>query len=929
MESVDAPGVQAGSADILIGRDSEQADIAGLLEAAERSRSGVRVLWGGTGVGKSALLEYGVRRAAEPFRVLHVNGVEPESDLAFAALHQLLQPVLSYLDRIPVVQRQALEVALGVAPGVADNKFVIALGVLNLLAEAAADGPLLCVIDDAHCVDHASSEALAFAARRLGAEGIVMLFAVDEDAAGSFPGRDLPGLRIAGLSAREAELLLERRFGDRLPREVRQAVVVSAGGNPLVLVEVPDALSPEQLAGRAPLPQPMPMGRDLEAVLLARARRLTAPAQLLLLVTAAESSGEADVIMAAAQSLGIPASALMEAEASGLVNSRGTMLAFRHPALRSALYQGAGLPERHAAHRALAGVLQGDQQAERRAWHRAALVLYPDDEVADDLERAAERANARSGFLEASRALRRSAEVTSADGPRSRRLVRAARAAWNAGHPDEASALLRVAEGDVDEASVAEMRSVQGDIAVSCGIPRKGAALLMEGAARVLATEPLKAVEMLFDAALCANFAGDLTLLREIVGEVSALPAVREEPYASLVALLAAVAELLDGQDPAARDRLRGPLDRLADVADPRWLVWAGAAASLAGDQQSDDRFRSRAEAIARRSMAVGSLAMVLARNAWSDLLNHGRVGAASHEAQEGLGLALEARLTNHACLHRSILAWVAAVRGERDQCLAYADLASRIAMEHELPAHGSTANWAVGLLHLGEGRWEEAATRLEHVASAPPGTGHPYVAMRTLPDLVEAAVHVGRVDVARAAADRYGDYAQGAIQNPLGALALRCRALVADEPERREELLSGALALHEHDERTFDRARTWLLLGEHLRRERRRSEARVPLGHSLDAFEQLGAASWAQRARRELRATGQSVRRRERVTDQILTWQEQQVVQLVSTGATNKEVAAQLFLSPRTVEYHLRKVFTKLDITSRTELVRVQAQHW
>ena len=926
MEALDALQVETGRRDTLIGREFERAVISRLVDAAQHSRSGALVLRGENGVGKSALVDFFVERATD-MRVLHVVGVEPESGLAFAALHQLLRPVLPCIDRIPAVQADALKVALGLAQGVAENKFVIALGVLSVLAEAAADGPVLCVIDDAHSIDHASAEALAFAARRLEAEGIVMLFTVREDAADSFPGFDLPELPIRGLTPGDAELLLAQRFGDRLPLEIRQALVESAQGNPLVLLEAPDALSPAQRSGRAALPEPMPMGRSLEDVLLARVRRLTAPAQLLLLLTAAESSGEADVIMPAAVQLGIPSAALVEAQAAGLLRSEGLLLRFRHPALRAAIYQGAGLPERHTAHRALASALQGSQHAERRVWHRAAVAAPPDDGIADDLEVAAERASARSGFMAASRALRRAAELTSEEGLRSRRRVAAARAALNAGRPDDATALLRVAEDDLDLHGFTEMRSIQGEIANNCGVPREGAILLSSAAERVAPASPRKAVEMLFDAALYANFAGDIPLLRGIAAKAFALPVVDEEPESTLVELLAAVAELLGGKDAGARDRLLGPLDRLADVADPRWLVWAGAAASLVGDQRRDDLFRSRAEAVARQSMAVGSLAMVLARSAWSNLINHGRVVAASHGAEEGLRLALEAGLTNHACLHRSILAWVAAVRGDRERCLAYAELALDTALNHELPAHNSTANWAVGLLHLGDGRWEEATTRLEHFASPIPGMGHPYVAMRALPDLVEAAVRAGCPDVAEAATARYSDYAQGGVDNPLQALAVRCRALVAETPASREELLSRALVLHVRNPRPFDRARTLLLMGEHLRRERRRAEARVPLGLALDIFDQLGALRWAERARRELRATGQTMRRREAASTEALTRQEQQVVHLVSMGASNKEAAAQMFLSPRTVEYHLRKVFTKFGVTSRTELVRLHRE--
>lgn len=872
-------------------------------------------------MGKSALLNYALGSAAN-MRILQAVGVEPEIELPFAALHQLLRPVLGSIDRIPEVQAAALRSALAIAPGDTDNRFAIALAVLSLLAEVAADRPLLCLVDDAHWLDQPSADTLSFVARRLEAEGVVLLFAAREGDARSFPGSGLPERRVEGLDPADADLLLVERFGSVIAPDTRRVVRDAAQGIPLALLEIPMALTPAQLSGREPLPRPMPLGHDLEAILLQRFHRLPAPAQLLLLTAATEGSGEAEEILSAGSRLGITPADLVDAEASGLIRTQGSALVFRHPILRSTIYQAASLPQRQAVHRALVDTLQGEPNADRRAWHRAALALGPDDQIADELERTAERAKSRSGHAAAYRALQRAAELTLSEGRRARRLASAARAAWNAGRPDEATALLRATETGTDADTFAELRHVQGEIELCRGAPLQGTTLLAEGADRVARSNPRKALQMLFDMAMCANYAGDLTLMREAGRRASTLPIESSEPEGALVRLIADVAVLLQANDAAVRARLLQALDRLAGSADPRWLIWAGAAAVLTGSEARHQALHRRAEAIARQTTAMGSLAMVLQRIAWTEL-TYGRVAGASIRAEEGLQLAMEAGLTNWVCFHRAILAWVAAVRGDQERCIPLAEQASATATEHGLAPQASVAAWAVGLLHLGLGQWEAAATRLEAVTSPAPGTGHPFVALQALPDLVEAAVRAGRPEVAEAAATRFAGYAADGAPAWQRALVARCHALITRPAEAREQLLSEALALHDR-ERPFSRARTLLLLGEHLRRERRRVEARAQLRAATEVFERLGAAPWEARARAELRATGESARKREPNTLTQLTPQQLQIVRLVAEGATNKEVAAQLFLSPRTVDHHLRNVFAKLGISSRAELIRL-----
>jgi DNA-binding CsgD family transcriptional regulator len=906
----------------LIGRVSECAEIAQLLEHARQSRSGVLVLRGEAGVGKSALLEFAANEASG-IRILRVAGVEPESDLAFAALQLMLRPVLPAIDEIPDVQAESLRIAMGLAPGVAENRFVIGLAVLSLLSEVAADGPVLCLIDDAQWLDQPSADALAFVARRLQAEGIVMLFSVREGDRLVSAESGLPERTVTGLDPAEAERLLLERFGAKIVPEIRHVIVEATQGLPLALLEVPSVLTDAQLSGREAVPEPLPIGGHLEEILLGKVHRLSLSAQMLLLIAAAEGSGETDVILSAGAVLGISPSTQGELEASGLIHAEGSALVFRHPVLRAAVYEGASLAQRQAAHGALIAVLDGETNSDRRAWHRAALVLHPDDEVADELERAADRARRRSGFGGAYRALRRAAELTSSEEHRGRRLVSAARAAWEAGQADEAEILLRTVPTEMDAGTYAELCHVQGEIEVSRGAPLRGATVLVDGAERIAEADHSKALQMLFDAVRCANFAGDLGTVVQIVHRVSRLPIEASEPEAPLVDLFAGMAAMIEANDTAFRARLVPVLDRLASATDPRWLTLAAAAAAAVGDPARHDALRRRAEAISRRSTAIGVLATVL-EGSWSDMMFE-RVAAASAHSEEGLQLALETGLTNTACFHCAILAWVAAIRGDVDRCISLAGQAAETAMKKGLAPYNSIAQWAVALLHLGLGQWESAATRLEDMSSAAPGTSHPYIALRALPDLAEAGVRAGRLDVAESAANRFAGYAGEGAPDWDMALAARCRALVARSADEREKLLSEALVFHERDRRPFSRARTQLLLGEHLRRQRRRREARVPLEAALVTFEQLGASSWVERTRREVRATGQTVRRRDVASTVELTLQERQVAEIVAEGATNKEAAALLFISPRTVEYHLRSLFSKLGISSRAELVRLR----
>ncbi|HEY1417393.1 MAG TPA: AAA family ATPase, partial [Myxococcaceae bacterium] len=430
---------------MLYGREAERARLGALLGNVRESRSGVLVIRGEAGVGKSALLEDARQRASD-MRVLSGSGIESEAPVPFAALHQIVRPILGHLETLPEPQRGALRGALGLEMREGHDRFLISLAVLSLLAEAAEDQPLLCLIDDAHWLDHASSDALVFVGRRLEAEGIAMLFAVREREGYGFEARGLPELALGGLDPQAAAALIGRRTNVALSPEARQRLVAATGGNPLALLELPELLSEAQLAGAEPLLAPLPVGERIERAFLARVHQLPEDTQTLLLVAAAEDSGDLATVLSAAAQLGASSQALDAAEREGLARVRGDQLEFHHPLVRSAVYHGAPLSRRHIAHRALASVLKGESQADRRAWHHAAATVGPDPAVVTELDQAAQRARQRSGFAAASLAFERAAALTSNEDQRVRRVIAAAENAWLGGRVERAAMLLTQAQ---------------------------------------------------------------------------------------------------------------------------------------------------------------------------------------------------------------------------------------------------------------------------------------------------------------------------------------------------------------------------------------------------------------------------------------------------------------------------------------------------
>ena len=905
---------------MLIGRDRETAAIEDLLAQARERRSGVLVVRGEAGVGKSALLEHALE-GADGFTVLRGVGVEVESELAYAALHQILRPVFDRIEHLPAPQAAALRAAFALSAEQVDERFRVSLGALGLISEVAEERPVLCLVDDAQWLDQASADALVFVARRLEAEAVALLFAARDDDHHPFVAPGLPELRPSSLGPVDSRALLTERLGSGVATGVLDWVVENANGNPLALVELPSNLTPDQLTGHDSLAGRLPPATSVEQVYIERIDQLPSSVRMLLVVAAAEETGERAVVQRAGEELGLEVGDLAAAESAGLLRVHAEHVEFRHPLVRSAAYRGAGFADRERAHTALAAALDAPGDVDRRAWHRAAATIGTDEDVADELERSAERAVLRSGWSAAAAALSRAAELSADGSPKERRLVWAAVSAWRAGRTERAAALLDRASPEVEDTRLrAELEHLRGLIGLRRGVLLDACDVLMAGAEAVAPLDTRKALEMLYDAANAGVDGGDYTRVAEACRRAAAVPQGDDEQERLLGDLLVGVGSLIEGKTADAVPRVTKILERADEFDASRWFAWAGIGAGAVGDDAREIALFRRAADLARASGDIDALTWVLASISVEGIVA-GRWAVAG-EAAEGLKLAREAGFVNLTSAYLGVHAWFAAVRGRDEDCLAYAKEAVELARANGVAIGDSLAEWGLALLDLGRGRWEDSIARVEALRAAPLGVVHPYVVLTSAPDLVEAYVRAGRGDAAEAAFAPLGGYAVSGSPSWALALAARSRALLADGDEAEAEF-ADAVRLHAEGGRPYDQARTHLVYGEFLRRRRRRSDAREQLRAAFEGFEALGAEPWAERARAELRATGETARKRDPSTIDQLTPQELQIAGLVAEGNSNKEVAAQLFLSPRTVDYHLRKVFAKLGIASRAELIR------
>jgi DNA-binding NarL/FixJ family response regulator len=809
------------------------------------------------------------------------------------------------------------------AEGGSDDRFLVSLAALTLLAEAAERQPLLCLIDDAQWLDDASSDTLLFVARRLEVEGIVMLFAAREGEVRRFEAPGLPELRLAGLEPAAAGALIDRHAGAALSSDVRERLVAETGGNPLALLELSSSLSEAQLSGAEAVLAPIPVSARVERAFLARVDRLPEETQTLLLVAAADDSGELATVLRAAAHLGAAAEALDGAEQAGLAHVRGTRLELRHPLVRSAVYQAAPLSRRQAAHRALASVLDGEVEADRRAWHRAAASVEPDPSVGEELEQAAERARRRSGFAAASLAFERAAALTADKEHRTRRLTAAAENAWLAGRVERALMLLEAARTLVSEPiQRADIDRFLGLIEMTRGVPADACQLLLRAATEVAPSDGERALHLLNIAGLAAAYAGDRDAAVAIAELARGLPA-EETPFVRMLAqLLVGLGAHAEGDFAGAAPRLRAALE-LAEELDgdaaseePVALLFAGRAALYLGDDQAAYRTHREAAARARASGALSIVTQILPRLATAEIWA-GRWPSAAANAREGVQLAREIGQHDLVAQQLVLLALIAAVRGSEDECRSLAAESRELASARGLGIVAELAHWALAVLELGLGRAEEALRRCREISTT-------LVVFWGGLDRIEAAIRAGEWETARAWLDVFESWAKSSTAAWARAVVLHCRALLSDDESETERLFLAALDAHAEASRPFEHARSELAYGVFLRRVRRRVEAREQLRAALDGFETLGATLWAERARVELRASGQTARKRDSSTRDELTSQELQIARFVAEGLTNREVAAQLFLSPRTIDFHLRNVFKKLGISSRTALARL-----
>ncbi|MGW3352718.1 helix-turn-helix transcriptional regulator [Nonomuraea rubra] len=922
---------------MLFGRSAEIAAIEDVIGRARGGAGAALVLRGEAGVGKTALLDLAASWGGD-MRVLRTTGVEPESDLAFAALHQLLRPVVGLLDALPEPQRDAVRGVLGLGGGASGDRFLLAAGVLSLLAEAGAESGLVCVVDDFQWVDRASADALLFAARRLGPERIAMLLAVRADAP---PVKGVPSLPVTGLPEPAATELLDATAlrpapgtwdtaagaGGTIVPGVKRALVALTGGNPLALRETVRRLSPGQLAGREPLPDPLPGGTHLFGEQVAA---LPGDARLVALLASVE--GDLGLVLRAAGRMGAGRDALHELEVTGLARIEGTSVRFRHPLIRSAVHEAATPADRREAHRVLAGEADGD----RRAWHLAAAALGQDEAVAAALAETAARARDRGGYGDAATALSRAAELTPDPAARAGRLKDAAVAAWLGGRPGQAESLLAEAREHAGGDAVLgmELAQLRGRFELNSGSATEAVRILAAG----------DSLDMLADAAEAASYAGDIAAIVEIGRRAATHPEgfLRDVLTGIGLTLSAGTsgghadaesehAQADDAHAPApphgaAHALLRRALARTGELTDAAGFLWATAAASYLGEADLSAELAARAGRVARVSGMVGQLPVVLEFVATAERVA-GRLAESQAVSEEGLELAREAGYSNTVAAHLANLAVLAALRGEEDECRRLAREALAIALPHRVGLRAGVAAYALAMLDLGAGRFAAAHDRFAAIVAAGPGAGHPTVVWRSTPDRIEAAVGAGDLEAAGAALEAYERWSAHAATAESRALLARCRAQVTGGHEGFEE----ALRLHANP---YEAARTALLLGERLRRAHRPGEARPHLRAALETFQRSGAHPWARRAHGELRAAGEGWTGQSGTDENsgpapgpdldVLTPQELRIAGLVADGLSSKEIAAQLFLSPRTVEYHLYKIYPKLGIGTRTELARL-----
>jgi DNA-binding CsgD family transcriptional regulator len=903
-------GAEPGS---LQGRGSECALLDDVIAAIRAGESRALVIHGEAGIGKTALLHHVVESAAD-FRLLQATGVESEMELAFASLHQLCAPMLEALGTLPRPQRDALAIAFGLSEGPAPDRFLVGLAVLTLFSEAAHERPLLCVVDDAHWLDEVSARTLAFVARRLLAEPVGLVFAA-RTLEGDFRG--LPELEIFGLGADDARELLRSAVVFRLDERVRDRIVAETRGNPLALLELPRGLTVAQLAGGFGLSEAtrQALPNRLEQSFERRIAAVPAQARLLLLAAAAEPIGDPLLLWRAAEQLGIEPTA---ADATDGLLTIEESVRFRHPLVRSAAYRSAPAEQRRAVHLALAEATDREADPDRRAWHLAAATARPDDEVALALEQSAGRAQARGGVAATAAFLQRAAALTENPKSRAERALAAAQASLGSGAFDAAGGLLAMAEaGAMDDFQRARIELLRAQLAFLSG-PSVEAPQLLLSAARGLEPFDLDlARETYLSAWGAATVAGRFAqegVLLEICRAIRSLPARSGAPV-PLDLLLEALALIsTDGWAAAvpALQRAATAVTHLAADEHLRWGWVAPSASTLSWDEEAEHAIVMQQVQIFRYAGALANLPLHLNAVGQGAAWRGDFAGALSAIAEAAsVAAATGSRFSRNAAVR---LAALQGREAEATPIVAHAIEEAAAARQGQGEIH---AQWAASVLYNGLARYKDAAAAAHAVTSQ---SLEPFASRWAQAELVEAAARLGEIDLAQKALAGLAETTRPAGNDFALGVEARSRALLA-EGDAAEGLYLEAIERLGRTRLRPELARAHLVYGEWLRREGRRVAAREQLRAAHELFTAIGMEGFAERTRRELLATGETVRKRSAETREDLTPQEEQIARLARDGLSNPEIGAQLFLSSRTVEWHLRKVYSKLHISSRREL--------
>ncbi|GAA1584994.1 LuxR family transcriptional regulator [Kribbella sancticallisti] len=900
----------------LRGRRAECARLDRFVAGVRSGQGQVLIVRGEAGIGKTALLEYLAGRA-EGCRVVRAAGVESEMELPFAGLHQLCGPMLELRDRLPEPQRDALAVAFGLDFGEPPDRFLIGAAALGLLSETSDRKPLLCVIDDAQWLDQASVQTLTFVSRRLLADSIGVVFA-HRDPVTKPDWRGFPELVVGSLTNQHAGDLLDSVVAGRLDEHVRDRIVAETRGNPLALLELPRGLSAAELAGGFERPDARPLASKIEQSFAGRVQSLPAQTQRLLLTAAADPIGDVPLLLRALMELGVPVNAAAPAEAAGLIEL-GARVRFRHPLVRSATYREAAPADRRAVHQALAKAIDPDRDPDRRAWHRAQAADEPDEDVAAELVASADRAQRRGGVAASAAFLQRAMELTPDPALRASRALTAAQVTLRTGAFETAQKLLVNAdEGPANGLQQAMVDLIRAQIAFASGHGPQAAQMLLEVARRFEPLDPDAARDTYLDAFAASMFAGRLapdSTQTDVARAVRAAPrpAVPRKQDLLLETLAVTYTDGYPAAVPLARTALEAFSDEArAEQSDLRWLWLAARTAVDLWDDQRWDVLTARHVRIARELGDLTELPLVLNSRMFLHLFSGEFAAAAALLAEirtiadaTGIGLAPYGAVG------------LAVMRGQVDEATPMI-----VASMEDVKARGEGAGmsfllWANSVLMLSLGRYGDALASARAATEDPNDFG---VASWTLPELVEAAVRTGRPELAADAIGRLTEMAQASGTDWALGVLVRSKALLATGPAA-EEGYQAALERFGQTRVRMELARTHLLYGEWLRREDRRQDARAQLRSAYDILNAAGANAFADRARRELAATGETVAKRAGRATDALTPQEAHIAELAGAGLTNAEIGSQIFLSQHTVEWHLRKVFTKLGITSRRQL--------